>query len=615
MLWDMTWNIIAMEGVDADMYKGTGGNNISLQLVMDGLKLQPCNPGFVDGRDAILLADEINYNGKYHCAIWNAFAKRGLGVSADQGSSSSHTDGTEAFDVPDGIRVIDLPPTDLALEGEELTFAVRAICECEDKTNVSIKTTISEDLTYITGSGGQFDGDSVKFFTASLLAEDTMEFSFKAYVNPCSASDAALTFTDNVEGADKFSSIKLAGNGNKKWNKNTTQFVSPGTSWYAQDYNTLTDVALTTNAPIMVSGPIKISFNHQYETEATYDGGIMEFSLDGGTTWVDAGDYFIENGYPSSITTSNTNSLIAGQPAFTGDSDIQFDTIGFIRSTIELCTATNQSLLFRFRFVADGSVGGSGINGWYIDDILVTQLSGITNKLEVIVDSVMIDSIFTCIETTKTEGNILYVDDSSTGKLNGSSWAEAMHSLPIALQVAGCRSPDSIFVAEGSYLPNFLDDRELAFSIPDSISVFGGFSSGGSDFGSRDPSIFSTILSGDIGIEADSSDNVYHVLKINPGQKEILLDGVIIGGGYADGIGDNSMGAAIFSEGTFKLKNSTLLGNNGSSDGQLILNRGADAILSIQDCNLSILPGPIINILNLNSGQLFFFGENQFHKE
>src|SRR4030095_16494325 len=101
MLWDMTWNIIEMEGVDPDMYHGTGGNNIAMQLVIDGLKLQPCNPGFVDGRDAILLADQMNYGGQHQCAIWKAFARRGLGVDADQGSSDDYADGVEAFNVPD----------------------------------------------------------------------------------------------------------------------------------------------------------------------------------------------------------------------------------------------------------------------------------------------------------------------------------------------------------------------------------------------------------------------------------------------------------------------------------------------------------------------------------
>jgi len=100
MLWEMTWDLITEYGFDEDIYNGTGGNNIAMQLVMDGMKLQPCSPGFIDGRDAILEADEIANGGANRCLIWRAFARRGLGLSASQGSSSSKTDGTEAFDVP-----------------------------------------------------------------------------------------------------------------------------------------------------------------------------------------------------------------------------------------------------------------------------------------------------------------------------------------------------------------------------------------------------------------------------------------------------------------------------------------------------------------------------------
>ena len=100
MLWDLTWALIDQYGFDPDLYNGSGGNNIAMQLVIDGCKLQPCNPGFVDGRDAILQADQINNGGANQCLIWEAFAKRGLGFSADQGSGASRTDQTEAFDLP-----------------------------------------------------------------------------------------------------------------------------------------------------------------------------------------------------------------------------------------------------------------------------------------------------------------------------------------------------------------------------------------------------------------------------------------------------------------------------------------------------------------------------------
>jgi hypothetical protein len=67
-------------------------------MVMDGMKLQPCGPGFQDGRDAIRLANEINYNGADTCLIMSVFARRGLGVNASQNSPEDAADGLENFD-------------------------------------------------------------------------------------------------------------------------------------------------------------------------------------------------------------------------------------------------------------------------------------------------------------------------------------------------------------------------------------------------------------------------------------------------------------------------------------------------------------------------------------
>ncbi len=108
MLWEMTWELIADHGFDPDFYNGNGGNNIALALVTEGLKLQASQPGFVDGRDAILAADMAIYGGANQCAIWDAFARRGLGFSAIQGSSASKTDGTEAFDLPPTFSSLDV---------------------------------------------------------------------------------------------------------------------------------------------------------------------------------------------------------------------------------------------------------------------------------------------------------------------------------------------------------------------------------------------------------------------------------------------------------------------------------------------------------------------------
>ncbi|PKG41588.1 T9SS-dependent M36 family metallopeptidase [Psychroflexus sp. MES1-P1E] len=100
MLWDLNWSLIDQYGFDSDLYNGTGGNNINMQLVIDGMKFQGCSPGFIDGRDAILQADILANDGVNQCLIWEVFAKRGLGWSAEQGSSGSRSDQVEAFDLP-----------------------------------------------------------------------------------------------------------------------------------------------------------------------------------------------------------------------------------------------------------------------------------------------------------------------------------------------------------------------------------------------------------------------------------------------------------------------------------------------------------------------------------
>jgi hypothetical protein len=100
ILWDLTWAYIDKYGFDPDLYNGTGGNNRIMQLVIDGLKLQPCQPGFVDGRDALLAADLATTGGADQCMIWEIFAARGLGFNAQQGSSLDRADQVEDFSLP-----------------------------------------------------------------------------------------------------------------------------------------------------------------------------------------------------------------------------------------------------------------------------------------------------------------------------------------------------------------------------------------------------------------------------------------------------------------------------------------------------------------------------------
>lgn len=102
MVWDLYWALTDTYGFNPDVYGDwtTGGNNLAIQLVIEGLALQKCSPGFADARDGILAAEAAITGGVNECLIWKTFARRGLGVSATQGSSASVTDGKQAFDVP-----------------------------------------------------------------------------------------------------------------------------------------------------------------------------------------------------------------------------------------------------------------------------------------------------------------------------------------------------------------------------------------------------------------------------------------------------------------------------------------------------------------------------------
>ncbi|PWY85466.1 extracellular elastinolytic metallo proteinase [Aspergillus eucalypticola CBS 122712] len=88
MLYEVMWNLIDKYGKNdgpRPVFRDgvpTDGKYLMMKLVVDGMALQPCNPNFVQARDAILDADIVLTGGKNRCEIWRGFAKRGLGQGA-----------------------------------------------------------------------------------------------------------------------------------------------------------------------------------------------------------------------------------------------------------------------------------------------------------------------------------------------------------------------------------------------------------------------------------------------------------------------------------------------------------------------------------------------------
>jgi cysteine-rich repeat protein len=102
-LWEVYWQLVNAYGFDSDIfagYTGSGGGNLALQLVMDGLKLQSCNPTFIEARDAILSAEANLTDEANRCLVWRGFAKRGLGANASVSLNPANVTATEDFTLP-----------------------------------------------------------------------------------------------------------------------------------------------------------------------------------------------------------------------------------------------------------------------------------------------------------------------------------------------------------------------------------------------------------------------------------------------------------------------------------------------------------------------------------
>jgi gliding motility-associated-like protein len=126
--------------------------------------------------------------------------------------------------------------------------------------------------------------------------------------------------------------------------------------------------------------------------------------------------------------------------------------------------------------------------------------------------------------------NHRYVNINNPTPGAGTSWATAYTDLNAA--AAGLSIFDTIWVAQGIYKPTGVG-RAATFLFT-SGSVCGGFNGTETAFSQRDPKTNLTILSGDIGITGDASDNCYHVVTLWHFNGSSVVDGFTIRDGNAN---------------------------------------------------------------------------------
>ncbi len=368
MLWDLAWDLMDAHGIDPSMTSEAAGNVIAMRLVIDGLKLQPCNPGFVDARDAILAADQLRYNGAHRTAIWSAFARRGLGASARQGLSSSRTDQTEAFDLPyDLLGALKVAATaaDEIANGEFLTVTLTATNGTgTSRSGVVVRASVPDSSRFVAGSasnGGALAGSVVSFPAVTLGAGETAVRTFK--VQARANVPRQVLFSETAEGG--FGAWTRANTGGTNWGPATVSGYAGGNVFFAPNLAVSSELILTTAAPVVLPAGAELRFSNYYETEFAYDGGVVEVSTNAGATWTSLTAAFIQNGYNADIRPSTESpSVIAGTKAFSGYAT------DFLESVANLGAYAGQSVLVRFRAGSDSELN---VSGWAIDNIEIVK--------------------------------------------------------------------------------------------------------------------------------------------------------------------------------------------------------------------------------------------------
>jgi len=137
----------------------------------------------------------------------------------------------------------------------------------------------------------------------------------------------------------------------------------PGDGSYGGDYY----IAMNVNVALPAGSTPYLHFRHAYafdynETDM-YDGGVVEYSTNGGATWYDAGSLFTHNGYDGPIASGYLNPL-QGRQAFVGMSN------GYISSRLDLSSLAGQNVRFRFRIGIDYWPDYPYL-GWIIDDVRI----------------------------------------------------------------------------------------------------------------------------------------------------------------------------------------------------------------------------------------------------
>ena len=293
-----------------------------------------------------------------------------MGAFASQGSSSSVTD--QIADYSSGSATLQFTESaNEVAEGDIITYTSTVTAgACANVSNFLLTDTLPSNVTYV--SGGTYNSTNrVVSFPVNLAASETQTYSFSVQVNAGSYFPTVTLFEDNVTGTTVPSATWTTSTSTTaNWSVSNTRAYSPPSTYFSDNLDVISEQKLTmTNAIALGATPPPLTFRHWFSTESTYDGGVLEISTNGGTTWTDVRPNIVLGSYTVLM---DTSTVLTGRRAWSGNSGTSF-----IKTKVNLTPYANQSVKFRFRFNSDL---GTKLEGWYIDNIAIKNQAVVEMK-------------------------------------------------------------------------------------------------------------------------------------------------------------------------------------------------------------------------------------------
>jgi hypothetical protein len=142
---------------------------------------------------------------------------------------------------------------------------------------------------------------------------------------------------------------------------------TPPNAAFVDNPGVVSDKRLESQSIPIETSAAQLSFRNNYYTETTFDGGVLEISINGGAfqDLLVAGGSFVVGSYSGTLSDFNGNPL-RGRLAWTGNSNNGFiTTVAILPPSV-----AGQNIVLRWRL---GSDTGIGAPGWRIDTIRISE--------------------------------------------------------------------------------------------------------------------------------------------------------------------------------------------------------------------------------------------------